>query len=164
MCSRWALHPWHDFLELTFSVDKAVMSSISLRRTKEMKSKDGKPLIDLPTLSFYTVSIPLDDAQRASYDKVAEESKRFLKEYLQARDSAASRAEAISAPSYANVLSLLTRMRQLCLHEDLVPADFVSSLGSPVEQSAVVKPEDMEKLQKAFKQMLDDSEECGGEF
>lgn len=93
-------------------------------------------------------------------EQVAEESKRFFKEYLQAQAVTADRG---AAPSYANVLSLLTRMRQLCLSSDLVPSGYLESLGSPPEQMSIITPEEMSRLQVTFKQVLDDSEECGGE-
>ncbi|ORY75046.1 SNF2 family N-terminal domain-domain-containing protein [Leucosporidium creatinivorum] len=142
---------------------KSVMSSISLRRTKEM-SKDGVPLVKLPKIDFFVVSIELGKEQRQAYETVAEESKRYLKEFLQARDSNPN-GVAAAAPTFANVLSLLTRMRQLCLHEDLLPAGYIDSIKQSAETAGqagavVVTPERMGELQKAFKQLLDDSEDC----
>jgi SWI/SNF-related matrix-associated actin-dependent regulator of chromatin subfamily A3 len=112
--------------------------------------------------------------------QVAEESKRYLKEFLQARDANPDGA----APTFANVLSLLTRMRQLCLHEDLLPVGYIDSIKQSAETAGQVgavavspseirerqkadrvtfvqvAPERMVELQKAFKQLLDDSEDC----
>ena len=33
--------------------------------------KDGKPLVALPSIDFYTVSVALEAEQRAAYDKVS---------------------------------------------------------------------------------------------
>lgn len=142
---------------------KAVMSSISLRRTKEM-SKDGKPLVALPPISFFIVSVPLETSERASYDEVAAASQRLVKAYL---EGAAGAAGAAGAPSFANVLSLLTRMRQLCLHEDLVPSGYLESLktkpaaGAHDASALQMSTEDMAVVQKALQQAVVDAEECG---
>lgn len=45
------------------------MSSICLRRTKEME-KDGKRLVDLPELKFFVVPVELGEEERRKYDKV----------------------------------------------------------------------------------------------
>lgn len=52
------------------------MTSVSLRRTKEMKTKDGVPLVALPKIDFFVVEVALESTQRAAYDLVSVHTSR----------------------------------------------------------------------------------------
>lgn len=67
----------------------------------------------------------------------------------------------------SNVLSMLTRMRQLALHPGLLPANYLEQLRAANELedeiSAPVinlKPEDRIRLQAILAQAIEDNEEC----
>ena len=77
------------------------MSSLCLRRTKEMRDKDGQPLVPLPPVTIITVKIPLDEATREFYDAVERESAARVHEFfLRGADPAnVSRTEAAERSS-----------------------------------------------------------------
>ncbi|KZO90728.1 hypothetical protein CALVIDRAFT_568793 [Calocera viscosa TUFC12733] len=137
---------------------KALMNSICIRRTKEMQDENGKPLVPLPPVEVVVVRVTLDDSTREVYDAIEAESRRRLDEYVTGRA-----ADTIAAP--ANVLSMLTRLRQLAIHPALVPPDYLESLRTahtalkprPARQ---LDPEEKDRLQTALARAVEDSEEC----
>lgn len=139
---------------------KTVVSSTCLRRTKEMKDENGRPLVALPKIEFFVTKVELDAEDRATYDNVRDETGRQITAYFQRGGARAGD----NAPTFANVLSLLTRMRQLALHSDLVPTGYLDDLrtqsGGGTEPLAAVTVELMAKLQLALKTAVDDLEEC----
>jgi SWI/SNF-related matrix-associated actin-dependent regulator of chromatin subfamily A3 len=68
----------------------------------------------------------------------------------------------------ANVLSMLTRMRQLALHPGLVPSTYIKQLqdsdgtqhGSDMATSIQISAQDKSRLQDLLAQVIEDSEEC----
>ena len=58
------------------------MSSLCLRRTKEMQDKDGQRLVPLPPVTVITVKVPLDEATREFYDAVECESAARVNEFF----------------------------------------------------------------------------------
>lgn len=69
-----------------------------------------------------------------------------------------------------NVLSLLTRLRQLTLHPGLIPPNYLDQLRAMVASSAdahappppaiPITPEDRIRLQNVLARAIEDSEEC----
>lgn len=130
---------------------KAVMSSVCLCRTKAMKDKTGKPLVALPPLTYYFTPVEISPEDRAAYDEVAAESARHVAEYFDQRREVGEEA-AKDLPTYSNVLSLLTRMRQLALHSSLLPPDYLANLREKPKQAGVkmtnVTDDEMKLLQR----------------
>ena len=64
----------------------------------------------------------------------------------------------------ANALSMLTRLRQLALHPDLIPQNYIEELKPeicrPVQDTLTLTPEEKIHLQKILAQAIEDSEEC----
>ena len=66
----------------------------------------------------------------------------------------------------SNVLSMLTRLRQLALHPGLVPADYLEQLRNAAEHddaspAAVhITPQDKIRLQAILAKGIEDNEEC----
>ena len=58
------------------------MSSLCLRRTKDMQDKNGQPLVPLPPVTVITVKVPLDEATREFYDAVERESAARVNEFF----------------------------------------------------------------------------------
>ncbi|XP_033113373.1 transcription termination factor 2-like [Anneissia japonica] len=56
--------------------------SLLLRRTKDHKNQDGKPLVSLPERTCTTHEIDLSDDERKIYTNMFEESKSKIKKYL----------------------------------------------------------------------------------
>jgi len=64
----------------------------------------------------------------------------------------------------SNVLSLLTRLRQIALHPGLVPVNYIEELRKSTEIAAgqlqPISAEDKLTLQNLLRDMIEDSEEC----
>lgn len=64
----------------------------------------------------------------------------------------------------ANVLSMLTRMRQLALHPGLIPSNYLEQLQITDEEDAApaiqITTHDKIRLQGLLAQAIEDSEEC----
>lgn len=91
------------------------MSTMSLRRTKE------KALIGLPSKSIETFFVELSGEEREIYDQMESEAKRIVKQYISS-DS--------SMKNYWTVLSVIVRLRQICIDLALCPSDLRSLLPS----------------------------------
>lgn len=135
-----------------------------------MKDKTGKPLVALPPLTYYFTPVEISPEDRAAYDEVrlrlqffwqallifkipqvAAESARHVAEYFDQRREVGEEA-AKDLPTYSNVLSLLTRMRQLALHSSLLPPDYLANLREKPKQAGVkmtnVTDDEMKLLQR----------------
>lgn len=68
----------------------------------------------------------------------------------------------------SNILSMLTRMRQLVLHPGLIPRNYLQQLQAAEEAeddlaakpAVQLKPEDRIRLQGILAQAIEDNEEC----
>ena len=67
----------------------------------------------------------------------------------------------------SNVLSMLTRMRQIVLHPGLVPANYLDQLRADLDAdddspkpAIQITPQDRIRLQSLLAQAIEDSEEC----
>ncbi|GMK54505.1 hypothetical protein CspeluHIS016_0110910 [Cutaneotrichosporon spelunceum] len=133
---------------------QGIVGQALLRRTKETRDKVGKPLVSLPPIEFYQVRVKLDEETRRIYDEVHSELRRRFEESVRSGEGA------------ANVLAMLTRLRQLCLSADLVPQTFLADIrnprapgNSPVPVSSL-NPEQREVLIEKLKLAIADQEEC----
>ncbi|KAJ7287410.1 SNF2 family N-terminal domain-containing protein [Mycena rebaudengoi] len=134
-----------------------LMSHICIRRTKEMQDAKGNSLVPLPPVEMIIVPVALSDEARAMYDEVEQLSKLRIEDSMRNNNALAQ----------SNVLSMLTRMRQLVLHTGLVPASYIEELragdGVDLEETAksmVVTPADKIRLQSKLAQAIEDCEEC----
>ncbi|KAF8919761.1 SNF2 family N-terminal domain-containing protein [Mucidula mucida] len=137
---------------------RALMSHICIRRTKEMQDSSGNPLIPLPPVEMTLVPVALlDDARVGTLREVENLSKQRIQGYI-------SRGEAKTMQS--NVLSMLTRMRQISLHPGLVPKNYIDELRAMLDSDdkskprVALRPEDKVRLQSQLLQAIEDSEEC----
>lgn len=142
---------------------KALMSSCCIRRTKEMQDKNGKALVPLPPVTFNVIPVKLDEKTREFYDTVEEESRALIQDYL------ARGANREDMPTGVNVLSMLTRLRQIALDRSLVPTRYLEDLraAAKAHQHSVaapaasnISPEEKSRLQDLLAQAIKDCEEC----
>ncbi|KAF9024848.1 hypothetical protein BDZ89DRAFT_1068783 [Hymenopellis radicata] len=154
---RLLLRPLKDGTPAGAELLRALMSHICIRRTKEMQDSSGNPLIPLPPVEMTLVPVALHDDARELYDEVENLSKQRIQGYI-------SRGEAKSMQS--NVLSMLTRMRQISLHPGLVPKNYIDELRAMLDSDdkskprVALRPEDKARLQSQLLQAIEDSEEC----
>lgn len=91
------------------------MATISLRRTKE------KGLIGLPPKTIETCYVELSREERELYDKMEGEAQSVFRDYVDAGSL---------MRNYSAVLSILLRLRQICIDLALCPSDLKSLLPS----------------------------------
>ncbi|XP_021744696.1 putative SWI/SNF-related matrix-associated actin-dependent regulator of chromatin subfamily A member 3-like 1 isoform X2 [Chenopodium quinoa] len=110
---------------------QGLMATISLRRTKEQN------LIQLPSKSIDTCYVELMHEERRLYDRMEEEAKQIVKNYI--NDGSVTR-------NYSTVLSIILRLRQICTDVALCPHDIKSLLPPDNVQDVSNNPELLEKL------------------
>lgn len=91
------------------------MGTLSLRRTKD------KTVIGLPPKTIHTCHVELSVEERKLYDEMESEAKSFVANFI---------AKGSVTHNYSTVLSIILRLRQICTHTELVPADIRSSLSA----------------------------------
>ncbi|RVX04965.1 putative SWI/SNF-related matrix-associated actin-dependent regulator of chromatin subfamily A member 3-like 1 [Vitis vinifera] len=96
-------------------VDKVLMATISLRRTKD------KGLIGLPPKSVETCFVELSAEERELYDQMEAEGKCVIRDYIDAGSV---------MRNYSTVLGIILRLRQICTDVALCPSDLRSLLLS----------------------------------
>ncbi|KAI6135693.1 SNF2 family N-terminal domain-containing protein [Pisolithus croceorrhizus] len=137
---------------------RALMTQVCIRRTKEMRDSQGRPLVPLPPVDVTLIPVSLHEGARALYDAVEAISHQRV-------ESLINQAGGMNTVVTSNVLSMLTRLRQIALHPGLIPINYLEQLQVNEElstQSPVVHitPELKERLQVQLSQLIEDSEEC----
>lgn len=137
---------------------RALMSQICLRRTKEMQDSEGRSLVPLPPVDVTVIPVTLDEETRKVYDEVEELSRRHVESFMNSTNNKMNM-------SSANVLSMLTRMRQLALHPALIPPDYLEQLKASEAQDGggpakVISPAERSRLQALLARHMEDCEEC----
>ncbi|KAJ3514328.1 hypothetical protein NLJ89_g2437 [Agrocybe chaxingu] len=122
-----------------------------------MEDKDGKPLIPLPAVEMIKVPVTLSEEARTLYDEVEQVSKQRVENLM---------SGGMTAAINSNVLSMLTRMRQIALHPGLVPARYAEELRNaeaydgPNPQAIVVTAAEKVRLQGLLAEAIENCEEC----
>ncbi|KLO20367.1 hypothetical protein SCHPADRAFT_897662 [Schizopora paradoxa] len=135
---------------------RALMNQICIRRTKEMQDSNGNHLVPLPPVEITMIPVQLDDKTRELYDTIEQLSKERVESFMAAHGG-------VTIPT--NVLSLLTRLRQITLHPGLIPANYIEQLQSAGDEDKAqpaikLTPQDIVRLQAHLAQAIEDNEEC----
>ncbi|XP_050395446.1 helicase-like transcription factor [Patella vulgata] len=85
---------------------QALMANIALRRTKNQQV-NGKALVELPARDVFTEHVTLSEDERKLYSAMQTEGKLIISRYFQ---------EGTLLHHYSQVLAILLRLRQLCIH------------------------------------------------
>lgn len=103
---------------------QTVMKCITLRRTKETRSHDGKKILALPPRKDELRYLKFNKEEQEIYDQFFNESKAEFKEL-------SHRNEVMK--NYVGILQKILRLRQICDHFELVkqPKETSSADGSP---------------------------------
>lgn len=110
---------------------QVLMATISLRRTKD------KGLIGLPPKTIETRFVDLSGEERELYDQIEGEAKNLFQCYI---DSGSLMR------NYSAVLSILLRLRQICIDLALCPSDLKSLLTSHNMEDVSTNPELLKKM------------------
>lgn len=109
---------------------RVLLSAIMLRRTKNSKI-EGKPILELPEKFISSISEKLTGDEEEFYNALETRSKAKAKMMLESRQKQGA---------YSSILTLLLRLRQACLHSELVKVG-----ESRAEHGKVVNGKDFEK-------------------
>lgn len=90
---------------------QTIMKCITLRRTKDMRSKDGEQILNLPPRRDELRFLKFDAEEQAIYDQFFNESKSEFSEL--------SRRNEVMK-NYVGILQKILRLRQICDHYQLV--------------------------------------------
>jgi SWI/SNF-related matrix-associated actin-dependent regulator of chromatin subfamily A3 len=91
---------------------QTIMRLLALRRTKETKGPDGKPILSLPSRTDRMVLLKLQEEERTVYDSFFGESQA---EFM-------NMAKADVMKNYVNILQKILRLRQICDDVQLIKA------------------------------------------
>ena len=91
---------------------QVLVEAVCLRRTKHDTTQSGDPIVDLPHKSVFTHQVLMSGEERQRYDKVHSKAKDIVHQFQRQGDLLSH---------YAHVFALITRLRQLCCHHQLVP-------------------------------------------
>lgn len=111
---------WRTFITVPFEskdfmraldVVQTVLEPLVMRRTKEMKTPDGEPLVPLPPKQMEIVHVELSEAERAVYNYV----------FSRAKQSFFANVEAGTVmKAFTSIFAQILRLRQTCCHPILV--------------------------------------------
>lgn len=90
---------------------QTIMKCITLRRTKETKTMDGKKILALPPRHDQLRYLKFDEQEQAIYDKFFNESKAEFNDL-------SNKNEVMK--NYVGILQKILRLRQICDHFELV--------------------------------------------
>ncbi|KAI1169991.1 DNA repair protein rad-5 [Nemania sp. FL0916] len=99
-----------DFMR-ALDVVQTVLEPLVMRRTKDMKTPSGEPLVLLPPKSVEIVDVELSQPERAVYDYVFTKAKRTFSANIE-------RGTVMKA--YTTIFAQILRLRQTCCHPTLV--------------------------------------------
>lgn len=88
-----------------------IMRHLALRRTKQSKDKDGKPILDLPPNNLHLVTLEFGAAEHAFYSS---HHTRYKHDFQKLVDTDTV------MKNYCSILQELLRLRQICVHSALV--------------------------------------------
>lgn len=167
---------WRTFITIPFEskdflraleVVQSVLEPLVLRRTKDMKTKDGQPIVPLPTKEVILETVELSQAERELYDCVVLRAKRTFTANVEA---------GTVFKAYTSILAQILRLRQTCCHPSLVKhkaedgemseeTDIVDDVDVSQLVARFTEAEDERDVQSwgvnAYKQILEESEhEC----
>lgn len=124
--NRTILRPLKNRDAVGFERLQVLLRSWCLRRTKAMRIKDPnsgqeRPLLLLPPKSVEVCRVPLESGDRVLYDRLFNCASERVKE-MESRSQLGQ--------NFSQVLSLLTRLRQLCCSTTLLPEKLLSELAN----------------------------------
>lgn len=153
---RLLLRPLKDGSPAGVELLRALMSHICIRRTKEMQDSAGNPLIALPPVEMIIIPVALHDEARQLYEQVEQLSKQRFENFMNRGNNSVVQS---------NVLSMLTRMRQLALHPGLIPTNYLEelradSMEGDTPKQVVVTLEEKVRLQGFLARAVEEFQEC----
>jgi DNA repair protein RAD5 len=152
---------WRTFITVPFEsknfvraldVVQTVLEPLVMRRTKDMKTPDGQPLVPLPPKHIEVVKIELSRPERDIYDHIFWRAKTTFEDNM---------AAGTVMKSYASLFAQLIRLRQTCCHPILVRnkaivADEEDAAAAADAASGMADDMDLDTLIQKFTADTDD--------
>lgn len=111
---------WRTFITVPFEskdfmraldVVQTVLEPLVMRRTKEMRTPDGEPLVPLPPKSIKIIDVELSKIERDVYDHIFTRAKRTFSNSVE---------KGTVMKAYTTIFAQILRLRQSCCHPILV--------------------------------------------
>ncbi len=117
---------------------QTVLKFLAMRRTKETKGPDGRPILSLPPKYQRTAMLTFGDMEKARYDAMHQMYKEDFEEML--------RQDTIQQ-NYATILTEILNLRLTCDHPDLVDqgkdlrrlSEGVTSVTAAIEKDGITR-------------------------
>ncbi|KAM0789050.1 hypothetical protein ACM66B_003113 [Microbotryomycetes sp. NB124-2] len=139
-----------------------IMRHLCLRRTKESKDKNGKPILQLPPVSHQMVKLELAPQEHAFYSSHHSRYKHDFQK-LEETDSVMK--------NFCSILQELLRLRQICVHmalvrdaEDLAVGGEEGDLIKTIAKHGISKPRAIKLLSLMKDAGAGQCAECGQEM
>ncbi|RSL85901.1 DNA repair protein RAD5 [Fusarium oligoseptatum] len=153
---------WRTFITVPFEtgdfmraldVVQTVLEPLVLRRTKDMKTPDGKPLVLLPPKQIEIVNVELSETERGVYDYIFNKAKRTFSQNVEA---------GTVMKAFTTIFAQILRLRQSCCHPILVRnrdivADEVEAEAASDAVSGLADDMDLESLITSFTAVTDEA-------
>lgn len=104
---------------------QTIMKCITLRRTKESRSSDGKAILNLPPRRDELRLLKFDESEQHIYDEFHMESRNEFKELSHKNEV---------MKNYVGILQKILRLRQICDHWELVEGKGPGDTGIDYEE------------------------------
>ncbi|OBA24157.1 hypothetical protein METBIDRAFT_34398, partial [Metschnikowia bicuspidata var. bicuspidata NRRL YB-4993] len=131
----------------TLDVVKSILQPIFLRRTKNMKQKDGTPLVYLPEKEVVIEELEFSEKEQLFYDFFKSKAYQSFTEGMKTGDL---------LKKYTQILTHILRLRQVCCHPDLIASSSELDETWEEELAGYEQPIAREKfaLETAMKQVM----------
>ncbi|KAK0719094.1 SNF2 family N-terminal domain-containing protein [Apiosordaria backusii] len=153
---------WRTFITVPFEskdfvraldVVQTVLEPLVMRRTKDMKTPDGLPLVPLPSKHIEIVNIELSKAERDVYDYVFTRAKRTFTANVEA---------GTVMKAFTSIFAQILRLRQSCCHPVLVrhlnaSADDEEAAAAADAAAGLADDMDLQSLIERFTATTDDA-------
>ncbi|KAG6002800.1 DNA helicase rad5 [Claviceps maximensis] len=153
---------WKTFVTVPFEagdfvraldVVQTVLEPLVMRRTKDMKTPSGRPLVTLPPKQIDIVEVQLSKPERDIYDYIFSKAKRTLSKNVEA---------GTVMKAFTTIFAQILRLRQSCCHPILVRnrdivADEVEAGAAADAASGLADDMDLETLVAQFTAVTDDA-------
>lgn len=153
---------WKTFITVPFEsgdfmraldVVQTVLEPLVMRRTKDMKTPDGQPLVPLPPKQIDIVDVELSKAERDVYDYIFNKAKRTFSKNVEA---------GTVMKAFTTIFAQILRLRQTCCHPILVRnrdivADEVEAGAAADAASGLADDMDLETLVAHFTATTDEA-------
>ncbi|KAK6720039.1 DNA helicase rad5 [Fusarium graminearum] len=151
---------WRTFITVPFEsgdfmraldVVQTVLEPLVLRRTKDMKTPDGEPLVLLPPKQIEIVNVELSETERDVYNYIFNKAKRTFSQNVEA---------GTVMKAFTTIFAQILRLRQSCCHPILVRnrdivADEVEAGAAADAAAGLADDMDLESLITSFTAVTD---------